>query len=311
MISSRAFLRGFFVIATILSCCDWFDNACYAAGSLKKSILEENITNFISTKTLTITELNEVNLQKVKQSNANLGEGVTVNLCDEGQYLYKCGNYRVGFNWLKSANLPDPSNPIMSVADDPDTTRIRYKRTKHYYVADTIDELYEQMRKFFKYDATELLSYLDTNNSIAQAAPADYIADREAILNNLCHPSTTTVTCAICPNGAKVKASSVELDGDNLIIEGTWNISTFADCYMDEFEDSTGSYIYIPEGISFDNASDTDSAHCYYTNTNEEALDVLNGDAIGNFTPGQTNINTIKDFQPLIPSSGKKMFELN
>lgn len=196
------------------------------------------------------------------------GEGIIKTVCPRGQYVYKCGNYRVGFNWLKSAGFPELQTILSGSTNG-------YTTTKNYYVGDTTLELFEQMRNFFNGTNTVLSK---NENSVSPVSP---VADRELILNYLCHPATSTITCALCPNNANVPATTVELDDDNKTIEGTWDFHTFADCYMDEFEDSTGTYIYRLESTE-----GQQSAKCYYTNTDPNALDALNGDEIDNFIPG-------------------------
>ncbi len=200
-------------------------------------------------------------------STAYRGEGTTKTVCPRGQYVYKCGNYRVGFNWLKGAGFPE----LQTISSG---STNGYTTTKNYYVGDTTLELFEQMRNFF--NGTNAVLFVN-GDSVSSVSP---VADRELILNYLCHPATSTITCALCPNNANVPATTVELDDDNKTIEGTWDFYTFADCYMDEFEDSTGSFYYTAESGS--NAK----AKCYYTNTDPNALNTLNGDEIGNFIPG-------------------------
>lgn len=200
-------------------------------------------------------------------STAYRGEGTTKTVCPRGQYVYKCGNYRVGFNWLKGAGFPE----LQTISSGPTNG---YTTTKNYYVGDTTLELFEQMRNFF--NGTNAVLFVN-GDSVSSVSP---VADRELILNYLCHPATSTITCALCPNNANVPATTVELDDDNKTIEGTWDFYTFADCYMDEFEDSTGSFYYTAESGS--NAK----AKCYYTNTDPNALNTLNGDEIGKFIPG-------------------------
>ena len=220
-------------------------------------------------------------------------DGTTVSICPEGQYLYKCGNYRVGFNWLKSATFTvrDTSTPLFLTNDS----------TKDYYVGDTTLDLYEQMRTFFGHNGHTSIAY-KTASGISQATPNEYRIDRERILNNVCNPlnSSITITCARCPNDAKVQESSVQINEDEgLVVQGSWNVYTIADCYMKDFEDSTGSYYYVVP------STENISAECYYTNTNEDALSTLNGDAIGRFVPGlNANRATVSTETISLPSSG-------
>lgn len=189
-------------------------------------------------------------------------------LCPSGQYVSKCGNYRVGFNWLKKSTFPTPN------AEGNETTVIS---TNNYYVDEQTD-LFKQMQIFFGGDTESILAK-NGDNPISNVPPENYIADRELILNYLCNPVNSTVTCTACPNGADVDESSVKLFGENnQIVSGSWEFHTFADCYMQEFEDSTGSFYYVEPGTN------EEKAKCYYTNT--DSINALNGDAIGNFIPG-------------------------
>ena len=212
-----------------------------------------------------------------------------ITLCPDGQYVAACGNYRVGFNWLKSAKVPDGTTQTESpTVSTPVSHSINYKTTGNYYISNDILDLYEQMRIFFKKteDPISILS-IDEEGHIAPALYSQYSSDREAILNNVCHPRKYDRKCVPCPNGANVPKSTVELDSNNLVIQGSWDFHTFADCYMQEFEDTTGTYFYVPDNVNFDIAdldSPTTVAQCYYTNTN--AIDTLNGDEIGTLVFG-------------------------
>lgn len=196
-------------------------------------------------------------------------------LCPSGQYVSKCGNYRVGFNWLKKATFPQPN----ASGDNHGSTS-----TNNYYVSEQAD-LFEQMRIFFS-GVNESILAKDETETISNIAPEDYIADRELILNYLCNPVNSTVTCTACPNGGNVDKSSVKLFGDdNQIVSGSWKFHTFADCHMQDFEDSTGSFSYYYA----DTGTDAEKAKCYYTNT--DSINTLSGDAIGDFIPGLYDSN--------------------
>ncbi len=208
---------------------------------------------------------------------SNSTSGTKQQICPENQYVYGCGNYRIGFNWLKSATLTDP-NPNAQ----PST-----HTTKNYYISDDPMVLFKQMRNFFHGDAPSIK--YNNNGNLADAPLNDYRKDREVILQNLCNPltSATAITCATCPNGAKVHATTVQInDQDKKVVQNSWDFYTIADCYMDEFKDSTGTYVYVDD-INNNNTR----YECYYTNTNPNAITILNGDSTSDFVPG-ININT-------------------
>lgn len=236
---------------------------------------------------------------KLIQMASNSADAVSrVKLCGEGKYVAQCGNYRVGFNWLKNAKIPDPESS--------DDTEIQYKETGNYYIDEDAIGLLTRMRIFF---GNENEVMYDSNDNPFD--PDAIQKDREAILNNLCHPSDSDAKpiCLPCPNNAKVDASTVDLSVDNLTIEGSWAFHTIADCYMNEFEDTTGTYFYVPDnlpaGVTFSNAIFPDNAEsCYYTNTNSNALDTLAGDEIGTFTPGVNTNLTDEREKVIIPPSG-------
>lgn len=164
-------------------------------------------------------------------------------ICAEGTYLKKCGNTEIGFNLL---------NPMYN-----STTRL----TRNYYGATSNNDLsrYEQMRKVFT--GTESVPYKDENNETQIASNVDVVSDRKTILDYFCDPFDDTIVkqCAPCPGGAKV-ASSYVTSFLNSVEE--WHINTLADCYLDEFQDSTGKYVYVPNNENFETSS---GAKCYYT----------------------------------------------
>ena len=274
MIFNRDFLRNFFVCALIFSYHGFVGDA-YAVTS--SAVFADSTEMGISGVTNTVIR-EQAQTSRFSSSNA----ATKVKLCPSGQYVAACGNYRVGFNWLKSAKVPDPdqdqTNPTSA------NIRIEYKETKNYYISNDILDLYDQMRIFFG-NTTMTMEYLDNDDDVQ--ITDNFQEDREAILNNLCHPSSTNITCMPCPNDASIPASTVQLDANNLTIQGSWEFHTFADCYMQEFEDSTGSYFYVPDNMYvFNDAHLNNSAKCYYQNTTAGAIDTLGGDEIGTFVMG-------------------------
>lgn len=257
-------------------------------------------------------------------------------ICPSGQYVYKCGNYRVGFNWLKgmtkTETITNTTEQACTDADGSwaDNTCTKTITTNNYYISDNTAELFEQMRNFFagndmKYCAIreeKTSSCTATNNTSSKE-------DRDTILANVCDlsDSSTAVTCATCPNSAKVpdsvaavyipkitrsfpflqpiSSNTITLPESNktkTISElsatnsAEWvSFHTIADCYMDEFTDSTGTYKYVE--------SDTNQTakECYYVNTNPDALSDLQGDSIENFTAGGNSPTVLK---VVLPTSG-------
>lgn len=234
-------------------------------------------------------------LQTLKPASSIAQKELTRKLCSSsGYYVASCNNYRVGFNWLRSAKVPDLEQSNQNL--------IVYHTTNDYYSDDDdILTLFKKMRIFFGH-------YQEP--AVISASDEDIKKDREAILNNICNPNNDNIKiyCEKCPNdNSKVPPSTVDLDGNNSIISGSWNFYTIADCYMDKFEDSTGTYFYVPDNIpNLENADLEHSEKCYYTNTNPNALDALNGDKIGDIALG---INTQESIAKperayVLPSSG-------
>lgn len=241
----------------------------------------------------TQTTINENARDETMQVDTETDDTITTSLvCPNGQYVQKCGNYRVGFNWLKSAQLPTTTSYNSA-------SRTAYTTTKNYYISNDTLDLFEQMRTFFGHNGSIAIVY-DNNGS--PATTSSYDAERKLILDNLC---STTWTCAACPNGAMVPESTVDLDSTGKAV--SWDFFTIADCYMTEFEDSTGFYFYVPDTVGDDFSNLTAPVvNCYYTNTNPEAFDILNGDAIGRFIPN-VNASTSRETTVFIPSTSTTM----
>lgn len=286
MIFNRNFLQFFCVATTIVLCCDNISVANMSeSGSVSTATA---IQQAIETARLSISA------NKTKEK-----------LCPAGYYIAQCGNYRVGFNWLKNATFP-----TVDTAENPEeggtTTTITDITTKNYYIYDDTIDLFRQMRAFFGHEVADVFyttEYGDDVNTAQIASQEDIKNDRELILSNVCHPAIFAHKCEKCPNNASVPASYVFLDNENnSAIAGSWNFYTIADCYMDEFEDSTGTYFYVP-GENINLSTVTSGAKCYYSNTNPGATDALNGDEIGKFKPGLNPSHTILNFDNTIPSS--------
>ena len=168
-------------------------------------------------------------------------------LCKEGYYLSSCNQVNVGTNWLKgirnNAQTSDFYSYGLSAADSTNMTNLR---------------------KFFA--GVEPIVYTDINGNQQTVLPSEYINTRNEILRKFCIVANgsslieTKVECKKCPNNAKTKASVVDYSFGN---STNSNISTIADCYMDEFSDNTGTYIYVQN--SAPQSADA-GKKCYYSN---------------------------------------------
>lgn len=210
----------------------------------------------------------------------------TLIFCPAGQYVYKCGDYRVGFNWLKSISITNTYTSENCSSNggvwntDSNTCDVI---TKNYYISNDQSELLDQMRDFFGGIKTEInhCKTWDNNNNTCTETELtnDYKNDRDKIFSNLCSPfdSNISVTCAYCPNSANIEQSTVVITSYRHLNTATlnWKLHTIADCYLKEFTDSTGTYEYLST-----NQIDSTAERCYYTNTNPEAFDILQGDSI-------------------------------
>lgn len=200
---------------------------------------------------------------------AEPAHAVVDTICHEGTYLVKCGGKKLGFNWLRSATFTNPTDPNSTLT------------TRNYYngVTNKLDRL-EQMRGFFNGNSSLLYS---NGSQILTASPEDVANDRYTVLTNMCNrfDPSKQAECSPCPNNAKVKPSTVVLDSQNNT-HTAWKVRTFADCYIDEFQDSTGNYVYIADNATFENP-DTTAENCYYTGGNYSSLH-------GSFISGQLNV---------------------
>lgn len=306
MIFCRYFLQTLSVCALIFSYRGLVDCA-YAAGPNTNAAITPSFSNAELHNPTQIGGVTDDDIRAQRNdrifSSADT-EAATVTICSEGQYVSACGNYLVGFNWLRPASVPNPNHNDTedSESENTQTTQdIPYKTTKNYYISNEITDLYQQMRTFFDKDAT-IIQYL---NDETITNTADFADDREAILNNLCHPKNSNISCSPCPNNANVPPSTVKLDSNNLTIQYSWDFHTFADCYMTEFEDSTGSYFYVPDNRNIDSINEQDAEKCYYQNTTANAVDILGGTSIGTFILGISTNNSKFDIsnKVLIPKT--------
>ena len=189
-----------------------------------------------------------------------------LSVCPSGQYLARCGMATLGTNWLKGMTK---------------TGNIETPDFYSYNIGTSESVHMENLRKFFagkdsfKYNArtrsTDSSSdpYVYTQKT---ATPDDYKPALNQILSNYCTDEQgrlANTVCETCPNNATIARSTVEEDTycTGKILWDTWNVHTIADCYMNEFEDSTGSYVYVPNNITHpENAADA-KLTCYYSQT--------------------------------------------
>ncbi len=174
----------------------------------------------------------------------------TTKLCEEGYYLSSCNQVNVGTNWLKGIKNNASTSDYYSYGTS---------------VSDPIHMI--NLRKFFA--GVESITYTDTNGQSQTVYPSGYSETRNTILRTFCvadnaNPTTeTNIKCKKCPNNAKIPASTVTF------LFGTLNsskIHTIADCYMDEFSDHTGTYIYTPASAA---AGHDAATKCYYSDNVE------------------------------------------
>lgn len=190
-------------------------------------------------------------------------------ICNSGQYLYSCNGKVIGTNWLKgisTANTPD----YFSYGDN-------YKNLNM-----------TNLRKFF--NGIDTITYMESTNcgenyTNCEYTPKDiqkstYVKYRNEILTKFCtdgdgklFSDKSLYVCNKCDNNATISASTVRNDtyATGKIFGETWNIHTIADCYMSEFSDTSGTFIYVPES-NFEQQNT--GMPCYYsTYTSGSKLD--------------------------------------
>lgn len=191
-------------------------------------------------------------------SEVNSGYTRTIQLCPSGQYLAGCGIANLGTNWLKGMTKPGGI------------------KTPDYYSYDTesSDTIHmENLGKFFAhtqpitYRARTSSSNTYTYSDITVQA-ATYKPHLYQILSNFCtddqgYISDDVTHCEKCPNNAYVKRSTVKEDtyDTGKILWDSWDVHTIADCYMNEFSDENGTYVYVAENVQ----DSTTGVNCYYT----------------------------------------------
>ena len=188
-------------------------------------------------------------------------------LCPQGWYVYECNNLVVGYNWLKNYNFTYKKG--------------NYYPMQNYLIGDNEYEITEQMRAFFSGSGQiKYPSDLDPDNDPDKVVKRD----RDVLLGLLCNPLKNIVRCRSCPPGGTVGESyvlSTEYEDEyanssaakkTLLIRDSWNFHTIADCYMNEFEDSSGSYVFVPTGTDLNTV--TSGADCYYSNIHSDKYEM-------------------------------------
>ena len=158
-------------------------------------------------------------------------------ICEKNKYVAKCGSVTIGTNLLKGFPLSNTSGHSHNYYDYSGKNNIVNLRNFFGGIADL---------RYTTYDG-----YTTTETS------SDYIDARDNFLNTICNPvgqSTNFFTCLPCSDGGKVAKSTVTLNSDDEPTD--WEFHTFADCFKNEFSDSTGVYKYV------NNGNDT---NCYYS----------------------------------------------
>ncbi|MBO7644778.1 MAG: hypothetical protein J6S57_00545 [Alphaproteobacteria bacterium] len=169
-------------------------------------------------------------------------------ICKKNYYIAKCGSSTIGTNLLKGFSC--------EYCDD----------AVNYYDYSEQNNI-ENLRKFFNSCPAESVGpqYLSYENYDGQSSLTSndvFCNQRTAFLQNICMPpsdiSSEFFTCLPCPdNGVTDTASTMKLVyEENRFVWETFH--TFVDCYKNDFEDSTGKYVYV-------NNTNYQPEKCYYT----------------------------------------------
>jgi hypothetical protein len=200
-----------------------------------------------------IAETTSTTEQNVYSSTTTKEGMKRINICPAGYYVSKCGNFSVGYNWLKSIRIDNTT------------------RTNDYTVSSDPVTRFDQMRRFFHGQYTT--GWASTNGTVNKEEPAKQIStqsDRDTILGAVCNPnnvkkdSSFSYTCTPCPEAGTVGPSYVyaEYTASSLLIPNSWTFHSIADCYISQFTDTTGSFIYLPSNLGSNTTQD--GKYCYY-----------------------------------------------
>lgn len=205
-------------------------------------------------------------------ADANAEEYATTHtLCRAGYYVSKCGEYNVGTNWLRG--YPASENTVLVDATTQQTAHVergatvragRYStlisgivNSPNYYDYSGINNL-QNLRYFFGNDDGKRIVYTTSSGTRQVAEYAAYSDTRNKLLAVTCNPVNVQIVCSQCPGVATVPASTVDITYDSgLLVSDSWKFHTIADCFMQEFQDSTGIYEYVDDNNQAQN--------CYYS----------------------------------------------
>jgi len=167
-------------------------------------------------------------------------------ICDTGYYLAKCGTNYVGLNWLKGYALNGDTNSydFYDYADETGKNNIKNLRLFFNPVAGE-DIIFTKSAKY---------------DSLRDSIPSDdddVVSTRNGLLTATC--TASNATCAKCPGDGTVAQSTVKIYSTTSVYE--WTVHTIADCYMNTFTDSTGTFKYVPTETSPTSAA----LNCNYT----------------------------------------------
>ena len=168
----------------------------------------------------------------------------TKTLCGKGYYLYSCNSIVLGTQWLRGITTDEEGCNVPS--------RYSYAGNTSTDASDVNNKNMENLRKFFS-GQTVSFGAVNKNtqtgfDSFDTATSSETQTESNIMLSLFCtddNGKPTEYKCEPCPGIATVKESTVQTDGYNgPVIWNTWNIHTIADCYMKEFSDQFGTYVY-------------------------------------------------------------------
>ncbi len=188
----------------------------------------------------------------------------TIRLCRSGEYLAKCGSSApLGTNWLRGLDKKTTDGKSVTTPDF------------YSYKESSSDSIHmDNLRKFFSGKGNieytkKVGSGSSTSYSATHVSANEYVKYRNQILSNFCTNSNgdvADIVCNTCPNNAMVAESTVQKDSydSGKILWDSWNVHTIADCYMQEFNDDSGTYVYVDDRT--ESSSNTNEGMlCYYS----------------------------------------------